>query len=83
MAQHADARRKCAESRGRELPDNRVGLLNLPHHYGVGQRCVQSQRYRLPTDEFAPNGACGQGGAMYAVPRRWQLFIEHSANRLR
>jgi len=53
IRQHHDDWRLSAEPRHRRLPDDRIGVRELPPDYDLVRGSLQSQRNRLPADEWA------------------------------
>ena len=64
------------------FPTTAAACSRATHHH-LGGRHVQPQHHRLPAYEFASDGSGGKGHRLHAVPRRRQLYAEHSADGLR
>ena len=77
IRQHHDDWRLSAEPRHRRLPDDRIGVRELPPDYDLVRGSLQSQRNRLPADEWA------RERGLQSLPPQQQLQFDHCPNRLR
>ena len=77
VCEHHDDRRGGAESRDGGIPDDGIGVRDLPPDHDVGRGSVQSRRNGFPADQWT------RERGLRAVPHRRELCVDDRGERLR